>query len=164
MAAQSALLEGPFNDGESFGYTSISSVGNGVPGGMQITLRGENTAGDLLISTILWTYDLTNCDAEPIMREDTIVIIEVVDYASAKPASCPAVVPKQPSTEPSSSSNPSSGPSSSFQPSLTPSQSTQPSSQPSLSPSPSASPSTSSESSSVPSASKSGKVSKNLWV
>eukprot|EP00985_Skeletonema_marinoi_P012431 scaffold5994_cov100-Skeletonema_marinoi.AAC.3 len=39
--AQQISFTGLFSDGESFEYTSIS-VGNEVPGGMQISLRGEN--------------------------------------------------------------------------------------------------------------------------
>eukprot|EP00984_Skeletonema_dohrnii_P028633 scaffold18679_cov97-Skeletonema_dohrnii-CCMP3373.AAC.5 len=97
--AQQVPLDGPFIDGESFEYTSIS-VGNEVPGGMQIILRGETLLSTV---TVAWRYNLTNCDAEPIMRGDVIGMIEVVDYTSAIPAFCPAVVTEPPTESPSES-------------------------------------------------------------
>ena len=100
--AQQVPLNGPFSNGDSFEYTSIS-VGNEVPGGMQISLRGENAEGETLLSTVAWRYNLTNCDAEPIMKEDAIGMIEVADYTSAIPAFCPAVETEPPTESPSES-------------------------------------------------------------
>jgi hypothetical protein len=69
---------------EHLEYNSIIIIADG-------TINGSNEPVHQLHSQIGWTYDLANCDAEPISKGDTIGLIEVVEYTSAIPAFCPAV-------------------------------------------------------------------------
>eukprot|EP00984_Skeletonema_dohrnii_P000483 scaffold165_cov106-Skeletonema_dohrnii-CCMP3373.AAC.8 len=93
------IYDGPFYDGDTIEYTSMSdSLQPGellgdqdVPLGFFMKLTGENAADEFLFHGLFWIYNLDNCDAEPITEGDAIGMFEVVEYASAISAFCPAV-------------------------------------------------------------------------
>jgi hypothetical protein len=75
-------LQGPFEDGDTVEYASISSYRNLTetyfPSGLQVISQGLNVAGDTVINT--WAIKYTgNCDFEPVFEEDAqIGWIEIV--------------------------------------------------------------------------------------
>ena len=98
---QYVIITGPFFDGDTFSYTSVSAELNPdepledqveeVPRVIQLNFVGVNAAGQQLRSIIALGYDLTNCVAEPIQAGDTIGWIEVVEpLTPAIPSFCPA--------------------------------------------------------------------------
>jgi hypothetical protein len=78
-------VQGPFEDGDTVEYVSISSYRNLTetyfPFGLQVTMQGMNMAGDAVINT--WAIEYTNnCDFEPVFAEDaqigwTILVSEL---------------------------------------------------------------------------------------
>jgi len=94
--------EGPFFDGESIIFSSVSTGQidelTEVPGGLQLNSRLKNAAGELIIVT--FSIDYTNdCNFTPILdigaRSGPIIFS---DFTSARPEYCPAVPTEAPVT------------------------------------------------------------------
>ena len=66
-----------------------------------LRLLGRNAAGESIVNQMAWTYDLTNCDIEPIGEGDKMGWIEVVEYTRANPAFCSAIETDPPTSTPS---------------------------------------------------------------
>jgi hypothetical protein len=86
IVIKSTTLEGPFNDGDTVVYNSVSTFRNLTdsyfPSGLQVTLQGLNAANTILIST--WGVEYTNdCSFEPVFEEDAQIGWTV--FVSANP-------------------------------------------------------------------------------
>jgi hypothetical protein len=66
-------IQGPFEDGDTVEYASISTYRNLTeayfPFGLEMTMQGINNDGDTVINT--WAIKYTNdCDFEPVFQEN----------------------------------------------------------------------------------------------
>eukprot|EP00543_Licmophora_paradoxa_P002351 CAMPEP_0202449920 /NCGR_PEP_ID=MMETSP1360-20130828/8591_1 /ASSEMBLY_ACC=CAM_ASM_000848 /TAXON_ID=515479 /ORGANISM="Licmophora paradoxa, Strain CCMP2313" /LENGTH=274 /DNA_ID=CAMNT_0049068001 /DNA_START=76 /DNA_END=897 /DNA_ORIENTATION=- len=95
---------GSYETGDTFSYTSLTAEGvddiSEVPGGLQITLTGENSAGDQLLQN--WIIAYTNdCTISPIFDEgDSIGWTSVVTVGPARGDVCTAVSDSSPVVAP----------------------------------------------------------------
>ena len=100
------VITGQFNDGYEFSYTSLSNGLNpnerledqeeDVPFWIVLYLRGRNAENQIVQNVIGVVYNLTDCDAEPVLVGDKLGWIEVVDVTPAVAAFCPAADPQDP--------------------------------------------------------------------
>ena len=79
-------------DGSQFEFTSISNQLDYmfpfydqlsyVPGGVMVTLFGEDVAGNVVQNTVAWDYNTRMCTSEPLSLGDTIGWLTIVSYPS----------------------------------------------------------------------------------
>lgn len=78
----SEYFETSFTNGDVITYESISSrlnvnepldtQANLVPGGVMLVLFGPNSSGTVVQNTVVWGYELTNCETVPVNNGDKI--------------------------------------------------------------------------------------------